>query len=53
MAHDFLPEQSHRQTGVRTSAAPLAWSHAWVAILLQRLGELRSEAGVLPSDAGL
>jgi GH15 family glucan-1,4-alpha-glucosidase len=51
MAHDFLPEQSHRQTGLRTSAAPLAWSHAWVVILLQRLGVLRADAGVFPSDS--
>lgn len=50
MAHDFLPEQSHRQTALRTSAAPLAWSHAWVVILLQSLGKLRSQAGTFPSD---
>jgi len=40
MQHDFLPEQSNKQTGAPCSAAPLAWSHAWMIIVLQRLGEL-------------
>jgi oligosaccharide amylase len=40
MLHDFLPEQSHKQTGAPTSAMPLCWSHAWMIALLQKLGEL-------------
>lgn len=38
MLHDFLPEQSNKQTGAPCSAAPLGWSHAWIIILLQKLG---------------
>ena len=40
MLHDFLPEQSHRENGAPTSATPLGWSHAWIIVLLQRVGEL-------------
>lgn len=40
MLHDFLPEQSHKETGKPAGAAPLAWSHGWMLILLQRLGML-------------
>jgi glucoamylase len=40
MLHDFLPEQSHKQTGAPTSATPLGWSHAWTIVVLQRLGRL-------------
>jgi GH15 family glucan-1,4-alpha-glucosidase len=40
MLHDFLPEQSNKHTGAPASAAPLAWSHAWMIVVLQRLGRL-------------
>ncbi len=40
MLHDFLPEQSQKQSGAPASAAPLGWSHAWVIVLFQRLGKL-------------
>ncbi len=40
MLHDFLPEQSHKQTGQPAGAAPLGWSHAWLIVVLQRLGQL-------------
>jgi glucoamylase len=40
MLHDFMPEQSQKETGAPASAAPLAWSHAWLILVLQRLGEL-------------
>jgi GH15 family glucan-1,4-alpha-glucosidase len=40
MLHDFMPEQSHRETSAPAGASPLAWSHAWLIILLQRLGDL-------------
>lgn len=51
MLHDFLPEQSHKQTGSPASAAPLAWSHAWIILVLQRLGRLiRSSPDFVPTD---
>jgi oligosaccharide amylase len=40
--HDFIPEQSDKRTGDPASAQPLAWSHAWMVILLQRLAALTS-----------
>jgi oligosaccharide amylase len=40
MLHDLIPEQSDKHTGAPASAAPLAWSHAWLIILLQDLGRL-------------
>lgn len=39
MHHDLLPEQSDKHTGAPASAAPLAWSHAWVIVLLQEVGK--------------
>jgi glucoamylase len=41
-AHDFIPEQSDKRTGEPASASPLAWSHAWMILFLQRLGKLTS-----------
>jgi glucoamylase len=50
MLHDFLPEQSHKQTGAPAGASPLGWSHAWIIVLLQRLGKLtRDVPDVWPS----
>lgn len=43
MLHDLIPEQSDKHTGAPASAAPLAWSHAWIIILLQELGRLIRE----------
>lgn len=40
--HDFIPEQSDKRTGEPASASPLGWSHAWLIILLQRLGKATS-----------
>lgn len=40
MHHDLIPEQSDKHSGAPASAAPLAWSHAWLVILLQDLGKL-------------
>lgn len=49
MLHDFLPEQSHKQSGIPCSAAPLGWSHAWIIILLQKVGRLmRSTPALWP-----
>jgi glucoamylase len=38
--HDFMPEQCHKQQGTPSGASPLGWSHAWVIVVLQRLGRL-------------
>jgi len=50
MLHDFLPEQSHKQTGLPAGAAPLGWSHAWVIVVLQRLGHLLRDFPELMSE---
>ena len=50
MLHDFMPEQSHKQTGAPTSAAPLCWSHAWLIIVLQQLGKLVRGVPDLPPN---
>ncbi len=44
MLHDFMPEQSHKQTGAPAGASPLGWSHAWIVLVLQKLGRLVREA---------
>ncbi len=46
--HDFMPEQSQKQTGAPAGASPLGWSHAWVIILLQRIGRRLTTEGESP-----
>lgn len=43
MLHDFMPEQSHKHTGAPAGASPLGWSHAWLIVVLQRLGSVVRE----------
>ncbi|MGV3722724.1 MAG: glycoside hydrolase family 15 protein, partial [Actinomycetota bacterium] len=49
MLHDLIPEQSDKHTGMPASAAPLAWSHAWIIILLQELGSLLQNGAKSPT----